>query len=105
MDDDNPKSIQDLKFGLEPVPEPLELKHFYSPANLSPLEIRITAEQEIGQCFFPFPIPHTQCFQKFYYKIMQVSLQWDICGFIIKRSFNYMKKTGRKSFEAQLKTK
>ena len=50
MDDDNPKSTKDLKFEPELVLEPLQLKHFSSPANLSFLKILITAEQEVVPC-------------------------------------------------------
>ena len=49
MDDEKPKSLEDLKFDLEPVPEPLQLQHFSFHASLYALEVRITSEDN-GLC-------------------------------------------------------
>ena len=49
MDDEKPKTLEDLRFELEPVPEPLQLQHFSFPASLSAIEIRIKSEDN-GAC-------------------------------------------------------
>ena len=44
-DEIRPKTLENLKFELEPVPEPLQLLGFYSP-----LAVHITPEENDGPC-------------------------------------------------------
>ena len=44
-DGKRPKTLEDLKFQLDPVPEPLQLLDYYSP-----LAVRIPPEENDGLC-------------------------------------------------------